>query len=241
MKARSNNLPAKNLPARSFLARNLLIGVALALAAVATPAHGDGARFWQEGDVAMVQQEKWNGGFGWKLASEPSSARLHAWEVKPRLQWRWRPGLDSAVTYKFVRGRSGEHWNTTQALEFDLTPSWTIGEHFKAHLTHRLGIVYPASGELAHRYHTILRIDWPGLGLPAQMTAESSLEGVYDLSAGRWHESKLSPLRVKFYSGRSTAWFISYVLNHRRVSRSDWAREHVLQLAVAFNFATRTE
>ncbi len=185
--------------------------------------------------MVMFQQADWNGGVGWKLASEPSSSRLHSWELKPRLQWQWRPGLGSAVTYKFVRGRGGEEWNTTQALEFDLTPSWTVGEHYRTHVTHRLGIVRPASGEIAYRYHAIPRIEWPAHWLPARMMAETSLEGVYDLSAGWWHESKFAPLRLRFYSGRSSTWFVSYVLNHRRVGRSEWAREHVLQLAVAFN------
>lgn len=189
--------------------------------------------------MVMVQRTGWNAGAGWKLASEPSSTRLHSWELKPRLQWRWRPELDSAITYKLVRGRGGEDWNTTQALEFDVTPSWIIGERFRTNVTHRLGIVHPASGEIAYRYHAIPRIEWQAHWLPAQMTAETSLEGVYDLSAGWWHESKFAPLRLRFYSGRSSAWFISYVLNHRRIARSEWAREHVLQLAVTFNVTAR--
>lgn len=218
----------------SSLLKTFLPGVALTLAVVAAPARSDDTRLWQEGDVLMLEQAAWKGSVGWKLASEPSSTRLQSWELKPKLQWQWRPGLDSAVTYKFVHGRGGEQWSTTQALELDLIPSWRIGEHVKTQFTQRLGLVYPASGEFGYRYHLIPKIEWPAHWLPERLAIDTSLEGIYDLGNGRWRESKFSPLRLKIDAARTT-WFIAYVLNHQRASPSSWRREHVLQLAVAFN------
>lgn len=180
----------------------------------------------------MLEHDAWRGNVAWKLASEPSSTRLQSWEIKPRLQWRWRPGIDSAITYKFVRGRGVDRWATTQALEFDFMPFWNIGEHTRAHLTHRLGIVHPPAGEFIYRYHVIPRIEWSTSG---QLALDTALEGVYDLGNGHWHETKFSPLRLRVATGRSSAWFIAYVLNHQRASPTSWRREHVLQLAVAFD------
>lgn len=213
-----------------------LVGVCFALGACAAPARSDETRFWQEGDVLMFEQAAWKGGIGWKLASEPSSTRLQAWELKPKLQWRLRPGLDSAVTYKFVRNRSGER---TQALEFDVTPSWTMGTQIGSQLTQRLSVSWHTKGRADYRHHTIPRIEWPSQWLPAGMTVDTSLEGIYDLRAGQWHESKFSPLRLKVHSNRVSAWSIAYVLNHKRVSPTSWSREHVVQLAVALNATGR--
>lgn len=186
--------------------------------------------------MLMFQQTAWKSGIGWKLASEPSSTRLQAWELKPKLQWRWRPGLDSAVTYKFVQGRDGER---TQALEFDVTPSWAIGAQLNTSFTQRLSVAWHTSNQVHYRYHTIPKIEWPARWLPEGMAVDTSLEGIYDLRAGQWHESKLSPLRLKFYSNHASAWFIAYVLNHKRASPTSWSREHVVQFTVALNVTGR--
>jgi len=184
----------------------------------------------------MFDQTAWKGGIGWKLAADPSSTRLQAWELKPKLQWRWRPGLDSAVTYKFVRARSGER---TQTVELDLTPSWVMSARVNMLFTQRLSVAWHDSNPVSYRYHTIPKIEWPTHWLPAGMAADTSLEGIYDLRASRWHESKFSPLRLKFHSNRASAWFIAYVLNHKRTSPTSWSREHVIQLAVALNVTGR--
>lgn len=215
--------------------RILLAGVALTLAVIAAPARGDDTRLWQEGDLLMMEHEAWRGNVAWKLASQPSSTRLQGWEVKPRLQYRWHANLDSAVTYKLVRGRAGTEWATTQALEFDLTPSWNVSKHIRAHVTHRLGLVHPENQDLIYRYHLAPRIEWPTHWLPAQLAIDTTLEAVYDLGNGHWHETKFSPLRLRIAVGPSSAWFITYVLNHQRASPTSWRREHVLQVAVALD------
>lgn len=207
---------------------------ALGFACIA-PTAADDTRLWQEGDLLMFQQETSQGGLGWKLSSEPSSSRLQTWELKPKWQWNWRPGLDSAVTYKLARSRGGDEWNSTHVLELDITPSWQLSTGLKAQLTHRVGIVQPRSTPMTYRYHAIPKIEWPKHWLPAQLTADTVLEGVYDLRSRHWHESKFTPLRLKLTSGDNLAWFLSYVLNHQRVSAAHSRRNHVIVVGIAYN------
>lgn len=207
--------------------------VVIALAAVAPPALSDDIRLWQEGDVLMTEQGINRGGVGWKFSSAPSSTRLQGWEIKPKVQWRWRPGLDSAVTYKLARGCAGDEWSTTQTIELDLAQSWPLSERTVTRLTHRLGVGQPPSGDLTYRYHFIPRIEWR-TGLPRLTAMDTSWELIHDVRGERLHESKFSPLRLRFDAGHGRAWLVSYILNHRRVAPADWHRDHVLQFAVAF-------
>lgn len=201
----------------------------------ALPVAADDFRLWQEGDVLMLDRSQWQASMGWKLASEPSSSRLQAWEWKPKLQRRWGPRLDSALTYKWVRARRADDWVSAHAVELDLSSSWQTGELVRTRFTNRLGIAQAATGDLFYRYHAIPKVEWPAQWLPAQTAADASLEVVYDLRTGRWHESKLTPLRLKFRSGRNAYLLFSYVLNHKNTLNAGSQRDHVLVLAVTYD------
>lgn len=206
-----------------------------AWAANASDARADGMRFWQEGDTLLSERSGWRTGASWKLVSADASARLDGWEVKPRVQRIFRPGLEATATYKFARGRGADDtWSTAHTLELDLANSWALGTH-TLQLTQRLGMQNPATGGVLYRYHSIPRIEWGTQWLPVRWTADSVFESVYDFQRSGWIETKLTPLRLRYLTDAAGAWSLAYLLNHKLGASDAWHRDHVVVLAVAFD------
>lgn len=213
------------------------------LACGASVAGAEDWQVWQEGSMRGSQERAVRPDIQWKLVLDGAQERLRAWEVKPRLQTTLRAGLAASATYKLSgsHGAAGD-WSSAHAFEFDLIPSWAVGDDGgRAQFLQRLAVVRLFDADSAGlRYHMIPKLSWPAAWLPRQAMADGFVEAVYDFDAATLVELKITPLRMHFSAGPGRSWSVGYVFNEKRsTSAEPWQRFHVITFGLNFSLTER--
>ncbi len=227
---------------RGLVAR--ILCTVMTLGAVAPPTLADfdkDFRFWNTLLVQQYKDAKWST-FTYAEARWIDDAnKIGAWVAQQKLYYQWKPNLSLGVGPGWIELKDADGgWNTLARMEFEINPSWQIGNQSRLSLRNRLETRWWESRdyqtELVSRHR--LHFSRPGNWLPGMTHFGISNEFFFDYRVGAYKENRFRPIQISFDAGERKRFnLFLQVRSMRSGDGADW--KHAYILGCGFNSLAR--
>lgn len=198
-------------------------------------------RMWNELMVRQYKGERWQT-YTWSELRWFNDIRdLDLWFFQQKVYYKVDPiwSVGGGPAWIEVQNARGE-WNTLARMEFEINPTWRIGEQttlqFRNRLETRWWETRDYETELVSRHR--LRLSHKASWLPHMNRIEMSNEFFFDYRVGAYNENRLRVFDIHFDSIRGTTMNAFFQIRSRRGGDGDdWDHAYILGLGWRFDLS----